>query len=127
DSAPEAPAAEEPGARSAGGPPPVARADADPDEMDLTGSNESGEMRDLALAAEGSGVEEIGREVTSPPSDADQAEMVRIVTEAVEAGASPREIVVNEAGGGRNVPPLPPTEPFATDEVEGRDSEMHQP
>src|SRR5512135_1049124 len=127
DAAPEAPAAEEPGARSDGGPPPVARADADPDEMDLTGSNESGEMRDLALAAEGSGVEEIGREVTSPPSDADQAEMVRIVTEAVEAGASPREIVVNEAGGGRNVPPLPPTEPFATDEVEGRDSEMHQP
>lgn len=127
DAVPEAPAAEEPGARSAGGPPPVARADVDPDEMDLTGSNESGEMRDLTLAAEGSGVEEIGREVTSPPSDADQAEMVRIVTEAVEAGASPREIVVNEAGGGRNVPPLPPTEPFATDEVEGRDSEMHQP
>jgi N utilization substance protein A len=102
-------------------------AQADADEMDLTGPDELGEMRDLALAAEESGVEEIGREVTSAPSEADQAEMVRIVTEAVEAGASPREIVAHEAGGGRNVPPLPTTEPFSTDEVDGRDSEMHQP
>jgi N utilization substance protein A len=127
DAAPAAPATDEAGAQFAEVPPAVAQADADPDEMDLTGSDWSGEMRDLALAAEGSGVEEIGREVTSPPSDADQAETVRIVTEAVEAGASPQEIVVNEAGGGRNVPPMPPTEPFSTDKVEGRDSEMHQP
>ena len=90
-------------------------------------SAESGEIRDLELAAETSGVDEDGREVTSPPSDADQDETNRIVTEAVESGASPHEIVAHEAGGGPNVPPLPPTEPFSTDEAEGRDSDMQQP
>jgi N utilization substance protein A len=99
---------------------------ADADESDLTAVLESDEIRDLALAAERLGVGEAGHEVTSPPSDADQSETVRIVTEAVEAGASPRPIEVSEAGAGRNVPPLPPTEPFSTDEVEGRDSEMYQ-
>ena len=66
------------------------------------------EIRDLALAAETSGRDEDGHEVTSPPSDADQDETNRIVTEAVEAGASPQEIVANEAGGGPNVPPAAP-------------------
>ncbi len=105
----------------------TAIAPADADEMDLTGPDESGEMRDLALAAEESGLEEIGREVTSPPSEADQAEMARIVTDAVEAGASPQEIVDHEAGGHRNIPARLPTEPFSADQVEERDSEMHQP
>ncbi len=97
------------------------------DESYLTTPADSDEIRDLALATEESGGNGLGREVTSPPSDADQGETERIVTEAVEAGASPHEIVANEAGGGRNVPPLPPTEPFETDEVEGRDQEMQQP
>jgi N utilization substance protein A len=105
----------------------TAIAPTDADEMDLTGPDESGEIRDLALAAEESGLEEIGREVTSAPSEADQAEMVRIVTDAVEAGASPQEIVDLEAGGHRKIPARLPTEPFSADEVEGRDSEMHQP
>jgi N utilization substance protein A len=96
------------------------------DESDLTASDDSDEIRDLALASEQL-PDQDGREVTSAPSDADQSETARIVTEAVEAGASHQEIVANEAGAGRNVPPLPPTEPFSTDEVEGRDSEMHQP
>jgi len=94
----------------------------------LTPADDSDEIRDLAIASEGSGGAEVdGHEVTSPPSDADQNETERIVTEAVEAGASGHEIVAHEAGGGRNVPPLPPTEPFTTDESEGRDPEMQQP
>jgi len=93
----------------------------------LTSSEKSDEIRDLVLAAEESGSSEDGREVTAAPSDADQDETARIVTEAVEAGASAREIEAREAGAGRNVPPLPPTEPFSTDEVEGSESEMSQP
>jgi N utilization substance protein A len=65
--------------------------------------------------------------VTSRPSDADQDETERIVTEAVESGASPREPVANESGGGPNIPTLPPTEPFTADTAGERDSEMHQP
>jgi N utilization substance protein A len=102
-------------------------ADPDPDELGLTASAESDEIRDLALAEEESGGGDDGHEVTAPPNDDDQDETVRIVTEAVEAGASPQEIEANESGGGRNVPPLPPTEPFSADRVEGRDAEMNQP
>jgi N utilization substance protein A len=101
--------------------------ESDSDELDLTASDKSDEIRDLVLAAEESGTEEEGREVTAAPSDADQDETARIVTEAVEAGASPQEIEAHEAGGGRNIPPLPPKEPFSTDGVEGRDAEMNQP
>jgi len=108
-------------------PAPTDEPEGEGEELDLTAPEKSDEIRDLALAAEGTGTDEDGREVTAPPSDADQSETVRIVTEAVEAGASTREIQAAEAGTGRNVPPLPPTEPFSTDEVEGRDSEMHQP
>jgi len=104
-----------------------ASASLDSDDLDLTASVKSDEIRDLILAAEESGTDDDGREVTAAPSDADQDETARIVTEAVEAGASPQEIEANEAGGGRNVPPLPPTEPFSTDPVEGRDAEMNQP
>ena len=106
---------------------PTPRTGVDAEELDLTASDKSDEIRDLALAAETSRSEDDGREVTSPPSDADQDETARIVTEAVEAGSSPQEIEASEAGAGRNVPPLPPTEPFSADRVEGRDSEMHQP
>jgi len=87
---------------------------------------EGEDLRDVALAFEGSGSNELGHEVTSPPSEADQDETARIVTEAVEAGASPRPIVAQESGAGVNVPPLPPTEPFSTDDVEDRDSDMQQ-
>ena len=93
----------------------------------MTASEKSDEIRDLALAAETSRSEDDGCEVTSPPSDADQDETARIVTEAVEAGSSPQEIEASDAGAGRDVPPMPPTELFSTDRVEGSDSEMHQP
>jgi N utilization substance protein A len=91
------------------------------------GAEAAEELRDMALAHEQSGEDLDGREVTSPPSDGDQDEMARIVTEAVEAGASPHPIVAHEAGAGPTIPPLPPTEPFSTSDVEDRDSEMHQP
>ena len=42
------------------------------------------EIHDLALAAETSGLSTHGHEVTFPPSDDDQSETIRIVTEAVE-------------------------------------------
>jgi len=104
-----------------------AEAEPDPDGLDLTASVKSDEIRDLILAEEESGADDDGHEVTAAPSDADQDETARIVTEAVEAGSSPQEIEANEAGGGRNVPPLPPREPFSTDRVEGKDAEMNQP
>ena len=40
----------------------------------------------MALAAEESGLSTHGHEVTSPPSEADQGETIRIVTEAIEFG-----------------------------------------
>ena len=81
----------------------------------------------MALAQEGAGVSALDHEVTSRPSDADQSETERIVTEAVEAGASSHSIDAREAGAGPNVPPLPTTQLFSTDGVEDRDSEMHKP
>ena len=84
------------------------------------------EPRDLALASEFSYHES---EVTAPPSDDDQSETARLVTEAVESGQSPEEAEFNPAGEGPNVPPLPPTEPFSTDDEANpnRDPEMNQP
>jgi N utilization substance protein A len=101
-------------------------AEIDSDELDLTASLPSGEIRDLVLAEEGSGAVVEGHEVTAAPSDADQNETARIVTEAVETGASPQEIK-NNSGGGRNVSPPPTEGPFSTEPVEGRDAEMNQP
>lgn len=96
------------------------------DESDLTVSSESDEIRDLALASEGT-TDQDGREITAPPSDADQNETARIVTEAVEEGVSPEEIEAEEAGAERDVPPTPPLEPISADEAEGRESDMHKP
>jgi N utilization substance protein A len=47
---------------------------------------EGEDLHDLALATEGSGLAPHGHEVTFPPSDDDQGETIRIVTEAVELG-----------------------------------------
>jgi N utilization substance protein A len=96
------------------------------EESDLTASEESDEIRDLALASERPNDQD-GREVTSPPSDADQNETARIVTEAVESGTAPDQKLARLAGAGRNVPPLTQKEPFSAEDAEGRDSEMHQP
>jgi len=109
----------------------------EPDESGLEPADESYGLRDMALAAEESGRDDDGREVTGPPSDADQSETVRIVTAAVEAGSSPQEqeIEAHEAGAGPNVPLSsrgPSTtgsseEPSARNSVSESDTEMTQP
>jgi transcription termination/antitermination protein NusA len=60
------------------------------------------EIHDVALAVEKSSYSTHGHEVTSPPSDADQGETIRIVTEAVEQNEPEAEAVV---------PPAPVREP----------------
>jgi len=92
----------------------------------LTASDESDEIRDLVLATEGSGADIDGHEVTAAPSDADQNETARIVTEAIEAGTSPQEFEANP-NDGRNLPPSSPKEPISAEQAEGRDAEMNQP
>ena len=47
------------------------------------------EYHDLALAEETSGLSNHGHEVTAPPSDEDQSETSRIVTDVVENGETP--------------------------------------
>jgi N utilization substance protein A len=77
------------------------------------------DFRDLALAEETSGFGALGREVTSPPSEADQEETKRIVTDAVESGSAPGKIVSHEAIASSNPPPNTPTVPYSVDEAEG--------
>jgi N utilization substance protein A len=60
------------------------------------------EIHDVALAVEKSSYSAHGHEVTSPPSDADQGETIRIVTEAVEQ---------SEPGAQAIVPPAQVREP----------------
>ena len=48
------------------------------------------EIHDVALAVETSSYSPQGHEVTSPPSENDQGERIRIVTEAVEQTAPKR-------------------------------------
>jgi len=84
----------------------------------------------LALASEGSPFDESGHEVTTAPSDADQSETVRIVTEAVTTGSPSREPSDEDdadAGHEPNTLRSPLTEPDAADPAVERDSEMHQP
>lgn len=79
----------------------------------LDGSSELDEARDLTLASE---QRVIDHEVTSPPSDDDQSETLRIVTEAVETGSTPQEIEArsneddNRPVGRENHHPNPDTE-----------------
>jgi N utilization substance protein A len=62
------------------------------------------EIHDVALAVEKSSYSPHGHEVTSPPSEDDQGESIRIVTEAVEQSAP---------GAQASVPPAPAPEPTA--------------
>ncbi len=55
------------------------------------------EIHDVALAVEKSSYSAHGHEVTSPPSDGDQGETIRIVTEAVEQSEPGAEGVVPSA------------------------------
>ncbi len=74
---------------------------------DESESTSSPEMHDLSLAAEESNLVTNGHEVTQAPSDADQSEMIRLVTDAAESPTSPEELMVSDAGDDANQP-----EPF---------------
>ena len=97
---------------------------ADMTEEEIDAQAEESDFRDVALATESLFNDP---EVTSAPSDEDQSETLKIVTEAVEAGASDAEVEANPAGEGHNVPPLPPTEPFEADEAKDREPDMLTP
>ncbi len=84
-------------------------------EVEDDGAGAEEEFRDLALAAT---TEDHGHEVTSAPSDADQNETARIVTEAVEDGSTERELVAREAGAGPHRPPGPTDGPGSTGTAE---------
>jgi N utilization substance protein A len=103
------------------------------EERPDTETDEAGdtEIHDLELAVESSVYSSHGHEVTSPPSDDDQGESIRIVTEAVEQGGQARPPATPQGPGqkpqGSPKPPAagpPPSEvgPVApsTEEVEGR-------
>ncbi len=77
------------------------------------------DVRDLDLAFEG--LDADGRELTHAPSDADQSETERIVTEAVESGPTDQELDAEEAGEGDNTPPLPTDGPSSTGSAEEPD------
>jgi transcription termination/antitermination protein NusA len=85
--------AAEPGSASPTAPSPPAEGDLLSDDGTDPEHDEAidDEFHDLALAVETSGISPQGHEVTSPPSNDDQNETLRIVTEAVatgEAGSS---------------------------------------
>ncbi len=65
------------------------------------------EIHDLALAVESSAYSPHGHEVTFPPSDDDQGESIRIVTEAVEPGSQDRPIVPAHGSGPKPAAPRP--------------------
>lgn len=96
----------------------------DADAEDGENSEDEEVIHDFALANESSGHLHDGHEVTSPPSDADQEETNRIVTEAVESGAPTDE---TELTDDPRVAPRSLTEPSEADEADGRDSEMRRP
>ncbi len=89
--------------------------DSDSDnDTDIEKFNDTGEMRDLAIAMEEHPGD--GREVTTQPDDSDQGETERIVTEAIEAGPTQQEIESHDVGDGEGShrPFLPTTEPDST-------------
>ena len=86
---------------------------------------ENDEIHDVALAEEHSG-RDLGREVTSAPSNDDLDETSRIVTDAVENGVRPREAFAAPSGG-LDQATHSPSEPSPSDSDEGRDSDMQQP
>jgi len=73
------------------------------------------EIHDLALAVETSAYSPHGHEVTFPPSDDDQSEGIRIVTEAVEPGSQERPIVPNHGSGQKPAVPPRPSGTSSTD------------
>ena len=77
----------------------------DSDDDDLELGEEGDSLRDLALAEEAGDPDD--HEVTSAPSNADQDETARIMTDAVESNQSATVLDFHEMGEGPNAP-----EPF---------------
>jgi N utilization substance protein A len=96
------------------------------EETDEAGSAVFDDLRDFALAAESSGRDEEGREVTSPPSNADQDETSRIVTEAVTMVDTDLEGASDDLEGGPNSSQSS-SESLTAGKKEGRETDMHQP
>ncbi len=73
------------------------------------------DIHDVALAVETSSYSPQGHEVTSPPSEQDQSETIRIVTEAVEQSAPGRPAAGSPAS--KPEPSAPPRAPAAPPSV----------
>jgi N utilization substance protein A len=90
------------------------------DESADSERDEAGEddIHDVALAVEKSSYSPHGHEVTFPPSDDDQGETIRIVTEAVEQSGP---------GAQATVPPGPTPEPAVPSRHSGQPSSSQRP
>jgi N utilization substance protein A len=69
------------------------------------------DLRDFLLATQAKPSEPGGHEVTKPPSDEDQGETERIVTEAIETGSTPQEIESRDGDAASSAPLPPPSKP----------------
>jgi N utilization substance protein A len=85
------------------------------------------EIHDLALAVETSGFSPQGHEVTSRPTDDDQGETIRIVTEAVELGGTGREMAPVVSPAGAAAEPARPNPPNSSSPALDRESHEGKP
>jgi N utilization substance protein A len=98
-------AGSEPAGSAAGDAPPEEGSELEHDEVI------DEEFHDVALAVETAGISTQGHEVTFPPSDDDQAETLRIVTEAVEQADAERPAGTSPTTSGEPAPPNRPSGP----------------
>jgi transcription termination/antitermination protein NusA len=80
------------------------------------------EIHDLALAFEKSGLSPQGHEVTSRPSEDDQGESIRIVTEAIEQGGPSRSTGPAAPPPGQAQEPSRQTQPHPSNTTQDRGS-----
>jgi N utilization substance protein A len=99
------------------------------DEGEGSGDARNGveDLRDMAIAVESSGHIGEGHEVTSPPSNDDQDETLRIVTEAVESGSGLEPANPTEVSEEPSAPPPSPARLHLNEPTEEREPEMLQP
>lgn len=101
------------------------------DETGLDLPPDADEIRDIALAEEPRIEEDHGHERTHAPSDVDQSETERIVTDAVESGPTQQEIEARSTDQGPNKPAMPTPDPASSGSGEvptsERDTDMNQP
>jgi N utilization substance protein A len=97
------------------------------DDAPIDPRNGVEDLRDIAIAVESSGLVGEGHEVTSRPSNDDQDETLRIVTEAVESGPNPDRANATEVSEEPSTPPAPPERLHPSESTEEREPEMLQP